>query len=136
MIRIPRPLLVSALAVVAACAPPATAGAEGAASVPAGAEGGVSLLNAGDAVRSMDRFYDPLLRDAGVTGTVTVDVALEADGSVRDADVHRSTHDSFSESAMRVAPTLRFSPPAVAGAVVRVRMQFIHRLGEIAVVRR
>ncbi|HEU4880627.1 MAG TPA: TonB family protein [Longimicrobium sp.] len=132
MIRI---LLLCALLVSAAgCTPPATVGAEAGAPVSAGAEGGVALLNQAEAVRAMDAFYDPLLRDAGVTGTAIVDVVLMADGTVREARVVRATHDSFRVSARQVARTLRFTPRAEPGAAVRVRMEFIHRRGEIAVV--
>src|SRR5690349_14466254 len=88
MIRI---LLLSALLVSAGgCTPPATVGAEAGASVSAGEEGGVALLNEAEGRRAMDMFYDPLLRDAGVTGRVFVDVALQADGTVRAARVVRS----------------------------------------------
>ncbi len=97
---------------------------------------GVALLNEAEALRAMDRFYDPLRRDAGGTGRVFVDGALQADGTVRDADVVRSTHDRFTDSALRVARLLRFTPPAAAGAAARVRMEVIHRGGEIEVERR
>jgi TonB family protein len=135
MIRILRPLLVSALAVsTAACAPAATVGAEADAAVSADAAGGVSLVNEAEARRAMDMFYDPLLRDAGVTGIVVVDVALEVDGSVRAARVVRSTHVRFTDSAERTARILEFTPQAEPGVAVRVRMEFIHRSGEITVV--
>lgn len=120
MIRI---LLLSALLVSASCTPPATVGAEG----------GIALLNQAEAVRAMDMFYDPLLRDAGVTGTVVVDLALEADGTVRESRVVRSTHELFTDSARRAARIMRFTPQAEPGAAVRVRMQFIYRGGEIEV---
>lgn len=60
-----------------------------------------------------------------------MDVALKTDGAVRAARVVRSTHERFTDSARRIARVLRFTPP---GAAVRVRMEFIHRRGEIAVV--
>jgi TonB family protein len=130
-----RTLLFSALlAAVGGCAPPATVGAEAGASVAAGTDGGVALLNQAEALRAMDRFYDPLLRDAGVTGTVVVDVALQADGTVRAARVVRSTHDRFTDSAERAARVLKFTPQAEPGAAVRIQMQFIYRRGEIEVV--
>lgn len=131
LIRIIRPLLV--LLALAACAPAATTGAEAGATVSADPAGGVALLNGAEARRAMDMFFDPLLRDAGITGTVIVDLALEADGSVRAARVVRSTHDDFTASAQGVARMLRFTPQAEPGAAVRVRMEFIHRRGEIVV---
>lgn len=129
--RIPRPLFLCVL-LLAACTPPATVGAEAGAG--AEAEGGVMLLNASDARQAMDTFYDPLLRDAGVTGRVEVDVTLHADGTVRRWQVESSTHDRFTVSAERVARALRFTPPAAAGAVVRVRMDFVYRQPQIRVV--
>jgi TonB family protein len=112
--------------------PPATVGAE--ADAAAAAAGGVALLNRAEALRAMDRAYEPLLRDAGVTGTVVADLALEPDGTVRAARVVRSTHDSFRVSARAAARAFRFTPPAEAGAVVRVRMEFIYNRGEITVI--
>lgn len=137
MIRTLRPLLLSAL-VLAACAPPATVGAnaEGEVSTAsADAGSGVALQNEAAAVRMMDLHYDPLMRDAGITGRVVVDVLLQADGGVRESRVVSSTNDRFTGPGTRVARTLRFTPPAEAGAVVRVRMEFIYRRGEIAIVR-
>lgn len=130
-----RALLLGVLLLAAGgCAPPATVGAEAGASVAADSTGGPALLNRAEAVRAMDMFYDPLLRDAGVTGSVVVDVALQADGTVRAARVASSTHERFSDSAERVARLLRFTPPDEAGAAVRVRMEFIYHRGQIAVV--
>jgi TonB family protein len=136
MLHIVRSMLLPALllVVVAACTPAATAGVEADAPVSASTAGGVALLNRAEALRAMDRAYEPLLRDAGVTGTVVADLALEPDGTVRAARVVRSTHDSFSPSARSAARAFRFAPPAQAGAVVRVRMEFIYNRGEITVI--
>lgn len=129
------PLLAALLAVgAAACTPPATVGAEADAGVQADTSG-ITLLNRAEMHRAMDAAYDPLLRDAGVTGRVHVDLTLNADGSVDDADQVDSTHERFSSSARQVAPRLRFSPPPAAGTVVRVRMEFVYRRPEIAIVR-
>jgi TonB family protein len=129
-----RSLLACTLLLSAAgCTPPAAAGGGAEASAGAEAESGVALLNRDEALRAMDRSYDPLMRDAGVTGTVVVDLALQADGTVRAARVVRSTHERFSASAQEAARVLRFAPPSRAGAAVRVQMQFIHRRGEITV---
>lgn len=125
MIRFLRSLSFCAL-LLAACAPAATVGAEA-------RPGRVMLLNASDARRAMDFFYDPLLRDAGVTGQVEVDLTLEVDGGVRRWEVDNSTHERFTVSAERVARSLRFTPPQAAGQVVRVRMDFIYRQPRIRV---
>jgi TonB family protein len=125
--------LVLAMVPAAGCAP-ATAGAEpapvSAAEPPAGTP---RLLNAKEASRAMDTYYDDLLRDAGVTGTVQLDLTLNADGTVGGSQVVSSTHNRFSMSAGRVAPRLRFTPPGPDGAVMRVEMKFVYRRGEIEV---
>lgn len=118
-----------------ACAPAATAEADAGATVAPPATGGIALVNRAEALRSMDVRYDLLLRDAGITGTVELDLALNADGSVHESRVAKSTHSRFSQTALEVAPDLRFTPPAQSGAVVRVRMNFVHRRGEIDVLR-
>lgn len=94
------------------------------------------LVNARDAARAIDTWFDPLLRDAGVTGRVVADVALNADGTVARVHVVTSTHETFSLLGRRVARMLRFTPPAGEGATVRVRMELIHRGGSVEVVQR
>lgn len=128
-----RGLLALALALLSvnACVPPAVEPADAAVSPPAA--GDPTLANRTDALRAMDNAYDLLLRDAGVTGTVHAELALNADGTVREVRVVDSTHERFTSSARQAAPRFRFTPPAQPGTSVRVRMQFIYRRGEIGV---
>lgn len=86
----------------------------------------MALVNEREALRAMYMFFEPLLRDAGIPGRVFVDLALEADGSVRAARMVRSTHDSFADSAQRVARMPRFTRRAEPGTAVRVRMDGVH----------
>ncbi|MBW3572834.1 MAG: energy transducer TonB [Gemmatimonadetes bacterium] len=116
-----------------ACTPAATAEADAGVTVAAPASGGIALVNRAEAIRLMDARYDPLLRDAGVTGTVHLDLTLNADGSVHQTRVVETTHSRFSQSARQVSPHLRFTPPAQNGTILRVRMNFVHGRGEIEV---
>jgi|GEM_PF-4372631 len=127
-----RSILALALTVltVNACVPPA---AEPGEAVSPSASAGPTLANRTEALRAMDNAYEPLLRDAGVTGTVHANLTLNADGTVREVRVVESTHPSFSVSARLAAPRFRFSAPGQPGTTVRVRMQFIHRRGTIEV---
>lgn len=124
-------VLALALLSVNACVAPAAEPVDVTVAPPAA--GDPQLANRTDALRAMDNTYDLLLRDAGVTGTVHADLTLNADGTVREVRVVDSTHERFSSSARQAAPRFRFTPPARPGTAVRVRMQFIHRRGEIDV---
>ena len=73
------------------------------------------LANISEVQRALARNYPPLLRDAGVTGTVTLRMRVDASGAVdpRSITVEQSTHDAFSTAATRVAETLRFRPAKI-----------------------
>lgn len=115
-------LLTLSISACAANVGAAASTAAGPAQASAGA--GVALQNRGEALRLMERNYPELLRDARVTGEVFVQVTLDAAGAVTASTVTRSTQDSFSAAALRVAEALRFSAPPVAGTRVNVRMLF------------
>jgi protein TonB len=80
------------------------------------------LLNREEVAGEIARSYPPLLRDAGVTGSVTLRMRIDSDGVVdgRSIEVLESTHDRFSEAASRVAQRLRFRPATVGGKPVPV----------------
>jgi len=80
------------------------------------------LLNRDRVAVEISRNYPPLLRDAGVTGSVTLRMRIGSDGVVDPAtiEVIESTHDAFSEAAARVASQLRFRPARAAGRLVPV----------------
>lgn len=122
------------LLALSACATAAPPGAEPAAEAQAQAGEGVRLLNASDVVSRMRAAYPVLLWDARVTGSVVVELTLNTDGTVQTAEVRRSSHDQFSTAAQRVASTMRFSPPAVAGRKVWVSMHFNQPVGSIQLV--
>lgn len=80
------------------------------------------LTNRGEVARQMSRNYPPLLRDAGVTGTVTIRMRVNEDGRV-DAEsisVENSTHEAFGDAAKRVVERMRFRPAKVGGRAVKV----------------
>lgn len=124
-------MTLAALIAVSACAAAAPPAAEPAAEARAQAGEGVRLLNTSDVVSLMRTAYPALLWDAGVTGIVVVEVALNADGTVQTADVRRGTHDQFSTAARRAASIMRFSPPPVAGRKVWVSMHFDQPVGSV-----
>ncbi len=59
----------------------------------------------------MEEAYPPLLRDAGIGGTIRVYFFIEADGSVGSVQIDRSSgHAALDDAALRVADVYRFSP--------------------------
>lgn len=78
--------------------------------------------NTPDLARQLARNYPPLLRDAGVTGTVQVRMRVMEDGRV-DAEsiqIVDSTHEQFNEPTTRAVRVLRFRPAKVNGRPVKV----------------
>ncbi|HEV3051347.1 MAG TPA: TonB family protein [Longimicrobium sp.] len=78
--------------------------------------------NTADLARALQRNYPPLLRDAGVTGTVQVRMRVMEDGSVdaSSISVTSSTHEQFNDPSIRSVQRLRFSPAKVNGRPVKV----------------
>jgi TonB family protein len=78
--------------------------------------------NSSDFQRQLARNYPPLLRDAGVTGTVQVRFRVLENGQV-DAEsiqITSSTHEQFNDPTMRAVRALRFRPAKVNGRPVKV----------------
>lgn len=73
------------------------------------------LANIAEVQAALAHNYPPLLRDAGVTGTVTLRMRVDADGNVdpRSVTVEQTTHDAFADAATRVAETMRFIPAKI-----------------------
>lgn len=68
------------------------------------------VLNVAEVVRVMQREYPPLLRDAGIGGTVRVFFLIGEDGAVRDTRLdHSSGHQALDDAALRVAGVYHFS---------------------------
>lgn len=80
------------------------------------------LLNRDEIAAAISRNYPPLLRDAGVTGSVTLRMRIDRDGVVDPGtiEVVESSHDAFSQAAARIAPRLHFRPARIGGKPVPV----------------
>lgn len=78
--------------------------------------------NSSEFQRSVARNYPPLLRDAGLTGTVHARFRVLETGAV-DANsiaITQTTHEQFNDAARRALLTLVFRPARVNGRPVRV----------------
>ena len=69
-----------------------------------------SILNRSDVVRAMEREYPPLLRDAGIGGTVRVFFFIDENGQVQDFRIDQSSgHQALDDAALAVADVYRFT---------------------------
>ena len=69
------------------------------------------VRNRGEVQAAMEREYPPLLRDAGIGGTVQVWFFIDEEGRVLKTQVHTSSgHTALDEAALKVADVIRFSP--------------------------
>lgn len=69
-----------------------------------------SILNRNEVVRAMEREYPPLLRDAGIGGTVRVYFFIDENGAVQDTRIDQSSgHQALDDAALAVADVYRFS---------------------------
>jgi TonB family protein len=71
--------------------------------------------------RALAQNYPTLLRDAGVIGSVTLEILISRDGTVERADVVNASHEEFAAAARKVALQMRFRPAMVRGIPVRFR---------------
>lgn len=70
-----------------------------------------AILNRDEVVRAMEREYPPLLRDAGIGGTVRVYFFIDENGTVKDYRIDQSSgHQALDDAALAVAGVYRFSP--------------------------
>jgi protein TonB len=70
-----------------------------------------SILNRDEVVRTMEREYPPLLRDAGIGGTVKVYFFIDETGRVGDYRIDQTSgHAALDDAALKVASVYRFSP--------------------------
>ena len=68
-----------------------------------------SILNRTDVMRAMEREYPPLLRDAGIGGTVKVYFFIDENGRVGDRRIDESSgHQALDDAAMTVAEIYQF----------------------------
>ncbi|MYI45694.1 MAG: TonB family protein, partial [Gemmatimonadetes bacterium] len=79
------------------------------------------LENRDEMSRLLESEYPPLLRDAGIGGTVKVWFFIDETGNVVKTQVHTSSgHQALDEAAMRVGGELEFSPAMTADEAVPV----------------
>lgn len=79
------------------------------------------LQNADEVARALQMDYPPLLKDAGIGGTVDVWLLLDPTGAVRRTQVnHTSGYPALDEAALKVARIMRFSPAFNRRVPVRV----------------
>ena len=69
------------------------------------------IKNRGEVARAMEENYPPLLRDAGIGGTITVWFFLDKTGAVQTVQVNESSgHEALDDAALRVAEAVEFTP--------------------------
>ena len=79
------------------------------------------LINPQVVRHALAQNYPSLLRDAGITGSATVEVLISREGAVERADIVQATHEQFAEAARKVVLQMRFRPAMVRGVAVRFR---------------
>ena len=68
-------------------------------------------INVDEVRRALEREYPPLLRDAGIGGTVKVWFFIDENGIVQNQVVNESSgHQALDAAALRVAPVFKFTP--------------------------
>jgi len=84
-----------------------------------------ALRNGSQVQAALVRNYPPLLRDAGVGGTVQIQMVVNEDGTPDPATVEiiSTDHEQFADAARRVVERMRFRPAKVNGQAVKVRIQ-------------
>jgi periplasmic protein TonB len=79
------------------------------------------LLNAPAVERALQRSYPPVLREAGVGGTVIVHLMIDEDGSVLRREIgEASGYPALDNAALAVAEEMRFTPAINRGRNVKV----------------
>jgi TonB family protein len=81
------------------------------------------LVNGEQVQRLLQNGYPPLLRDAGITGTVQVQMVIDETGAVAEAKALESPRPEFAEPAVAVMQQARFRPARRGGRPVAVRVQ-------------
>jgi TonB family protein len=69
------------------------------------------LANPEEVARALQRAYPPLLRDAGIGGTVVLWLYVNEEGRAVKVQVNRSSgYSALDEAALRLAPVMMFAP--------------------------
>ena len=88
---------------------------------PSAPEQRLYLINERDVQLALEEEYPPILRDAGIGGTVNVQFFIDEEGTVqRTLVAQTSGHPSLDEAALRVARVFKFAPALNLGRVVPV----------------
>ncbi|HLL84150.1 MAG TPA: energy transducer TonB [Longimicrobium sp.] len=80
------------------------------------------LANSSTVARALEQNYSGVQRDAGLEGTVDLQMTVERNGHTSSIVVVRSSDAVFNTAAVNVARAMRFSPAQVNGVPVRVRI--------------
>jgi len=79
------------------------------------------LVNEREVMRALEAEYPPILRDAGIGGTTSVDFFVDTRGVVQRVLVaETSGHEELDSAALRVARTFRFTPALNLDEIVPV----------------
>lgn len=73
-------------------------------------------------VRTPPPEYPSQLKRDGVSGMVVVNVVIEADGSVADVEVRKSTNSEFDAPALEAVKNWRFKPAKKDGNAIRSKV--------------
>ncbi len=69
------------------------------------------LKNNREIAQALQKYYPPLLRDAGIGGTVNVWFFIDENGRVQKTQINETSgYDAFDEAAKKVANLMEFSP--------------------------
>jgi len=82
------------------------------------------LTRAPAVVRSAEPAYPEQARAEGITGAVTLELAISATGEVTDVVVTAPAGHGFDEAAVAAARELRFSPAELDGQPAPVRIEY------------
>jgi len=70
-----------------------------------------TLKNRDDVARALEREYPPMLRDAGIGGSVNVWLFIDEQGQVQDVRINKSSgFEALDDAALRVGSTMEFTP--------------------------
>lgn len=84
-----------------------------------------SIVNREEVVAAMVDAYPPLLREAGIGGTVLVYFFINEEGVTEDTRIHESSgHQALDRAAIEVADVFRFTPARNGSEQVPVWVQF------------
>jgi len=82
------------------------------------------LKNRDEVARALQRNYPPLLRDAGVGGTVLIWALIDEEGTVMKTQVKQgSGHEALDDAAQKVGAVMRFTPALNRDQKVKVWIQ-------------